>query len=55
MSRGASVTVSKHCLVSDGKGNVENVTEEEAYRIAAEINAAREAEFQAQIPKLIGK
>jgi len=55
MTYSASITVSKRYLVSDGKGNVENVTEEEAYRIAAEINAAREAEFQAQIQKLIRK
>lgn len=55
MRTGAAITVTKRYLVSDGHGNVENVTEEEAYRIAAEINTAREAEFQALIVNLIGK
>ena len=55
MKDSLSINVSISYLVSYGDGSIESVTKEEAYQRAAEVNAAREAEFQAQIQKLIGK
>ena len=45
----ASVTLSKQYFVSDINGNVHGVSEEEAYRIAAE------SDFQKRIQKLLGE
>jgi hypothetical protein len=51
----AAVTLAKSYSVSDKYGNVRDVSEEEALRIAAAINAECEADFQQQLAQLLGK